>query len=347
LSSQPARSNLYIAAAIIIAGVLISSSLFVALRDEKTTVTVTCTGSSAGVGSASVTDCSRGLTLGLSASPTIAQGSNQTVTVSVSNDLGGPNTVSYTSFPSLPNGVTVSNLADDAYLLPLLPGCAYFGGQVPAYFFMVLNASGHPMQLNDEPPIVVSCLSSGPPKSYSFTASQAISSEISVGGYWTSPDANEPWVNATYHQFPPGGYTLLAFDPWGQTVEVNFSVDLRDATQLYQVTFQQVRYCGQYNILPWAVRINGLTQVQPSNQSLPLPTNYFSTIVPDQNLTHMTFYLPSGTYDYTLIGGAPMGGELYTGSGLSSGTVAVNGANVSVNVEVWLSFTCAATTSTP
>jgi len=117
--------------------------------------------------------------------------------------------------------------------------------------------------------------------------------------------------------------------------------------RVFAVTFQQVRDCGQYNIMPWAVTIDGLTAVQPSNQSLPLPTNYFSTIVPNQNLTRITFYLPSGVYNYALSGGAPMGGELYTGSGMTSGTVEVSGADVSVNVEVWLSITCTATTSTP
>jgi len=115
--------------------------------------------------------------------------------------------------------------------------------------------------------------------------------------------------------------------------------------RVYAVTFQQVRYCGQYNIMPWAVTIGGLTQVQPPNHSLPLPTNTFSTIVPNQNLTHITFLVPPGVYNYTLSGGAPMGGELYTGSGMTSGTVVVNGADVSVSVEVWLSFTCTSTTT--
>ena len=45
---------------------------------------------------------------------------------------------------------------------------------------------------------------------------------------------------------------------------------------------------------PWGVSIDGLIQVQPHNQSLPLPTNTLSTIVPDKNLTQMAFYLPRG-----------------------------------------------------
>ena len=64
--------------------------------------------------------------------------------------------------------------------------------------------------------------------------------------------------------------------------------------RVYKVTFEQVQYCGEYNILPWGVSIDGLVQVQPRNQSLPLPTNTLSTIVPDKNLTQMAFYLPRG-----------------------------------------------------
>jgi len=108
--------------------------------------------------------------------------------------------------------------------------------------------------------------------------------------------------------------------------------------RVYELTFRQVRYCGQFNIMPWAVTLNGLglTEVEPSNQSLPLPTNTFSTIVLNQNLTRIAFLVPSGTYSYTVSGGAPPGGELYPGSG----TVEVKESDVFVNVGVSLSFTC-------
>ena len=71
-------------------------------------------------------------------------------------------------------------------------------------------------------------------------------------------------------------------------------------TRVFQVTFQQVRYRCQYNIVPWAVMFNGLAEVQPFNQSLPLPTNTFSTLVPNKNLTRMTFSVPDGTCDYVV-----------------------------------------------
>jgi len=123
------------------------------------------------------------------------------------------------------------------------------------------------------------------------------------------------------------------------------AVSYNTGVRVYELTFRQVRYCGQFNIIPWAVTLNGLglTEVEPSNQSLPLPTNTFSTIVPNQNLTRITFLVPSGTYSYTVSGGADFGGELYPGSG----TVQVRESSVFVNVEVWLSFTCTASTTTP
>jgi len=107
----------------------------------------------------------------------------------------------------------------------------------------------------------------------------------------------------------------------------------------FQVTFQQVPYCGKYNILPWAATLNGTTVVQPSNQSLPLPTNQFSTIVPDKNLTRITFSVPPGNYNSTVEGGSSFGGGL----SLDTRGVHVNGSDVLVNVAVWLGFTCTTT----
>ena len=116
--------------------------------------------------------------------------------------------------------------------------------------------------------------------------------------------------------------------------------------QVYKVTFEQVQYCGEYNILPWGVSIEGLVQVQPRNQSLPLPTNTLSTIVPDKNLTQMAFYLPPETYSYTPLGGSGFE-ELYVDNGTHSGTVTVNGSDAVVNVGISLSITCTSTTKAP
>jgi len=122
----------------------------------------------------------------------------------------------------------------------------------------------------------------------------------------------------------------------GTTGEHTTTLTLPTTERDFQVTFQQVPYCGKYNILPWASTLNGITVVQPSNQSLPLPTDQFSTIVPDKNLTRITFSVPSGNYNATVEGGAGFGGEL----SLDASEVHVNGSNVFVNVGVWLGFTC-------
>jgi hypothetical protein len=71
--------------------------------------------------------------------------------------------------------------------------------------------------------------------------------------------------------------------------------------------------------------------------------SYAALTAAPQGLTHMTFLVPSGTYNYTVSGGSPPGGELYPGSG----TVVVNGSDVSVSVHISLSFTCTSSTRTP
>ncbi len=148
-----------------------------------------------------------------------------------------------------------------------------------------------------------------------------------------------------------GSVAYLTVSPTNKTITkvVTFSRTTTSANstgvRAYDVTFQQVRYCGQFNIVPWSVTLNGLTEVEPSNQSLPLPTNTFSTIVSNQNLTRIIFSVPPGTYNYTVSGGTPngLGGELYP----RQGTIMVNELDIIVNVGVYLSITCTSTTTTP
>ena len=54
----------------------------------------------------------------------------------------------------------------------------------------------------------------------------------------------------------------------------------------------------------------------------------------------MTFYLPSGTYNYTLTDDRYLFNELYTGNGNHSGIVEVNGSDVIVSVDISLIITC-------
>ena len=119
----------------------------------------------------------------------------------------------------------------------------------------------------------------------------------------------------------------------GTTVSGTYGTEGR----AYQVTFQQVRACERYNFLPWGVTMNGLTEVQPSNQSLPLPNDYVIMNVPDQNLTRITFSVTPGIYNYTVVTGPTLPGpELFP----RSGTVQVTDSDVVVYLDVVVTITC-------
>jgi hypothetical protein len=171
------------------------------------------------------TDCQLGITLGLSANAGIVTGTNESITVSLANDAPASRDVNYTSFPPL-HGLDSSSAAWYDYVLPLQPPCGYpsISSFEPA-FIAVYNNAGSPMQLSGSPMPMLPCISSGGGQYHPFTASQAINESVSIGGYWTSQDAEEPWVNATYSQFSPGNYAIVAFDPWGQATELNFTVN--------------------------------------------------------------------------------------------------------------------------
>jgi plastocyanin len=241
MSTTP-RSYTRIAIAIVIAAVIISASALsyasfeatvtrttTSTGTNTTTVTttsiVTCPGvGSTGAGNAFATDCQLGVTLGLTVIPIVVSGQNETVGVLLTNDFTKPSTVNYTGLPSLPHGPVLSSVAADVDVFPVPPICGYptTPGYVPAYI-VVYNASGVPLQLTDSAAAANSCVHSGG-NSLAFNASQTITEELNLGGAWTSTDPSQPWINATYGQFAPGNYTAVAFDPWRQLAEVNFSV---------------------------------------------------------------------------------------------------------------------------
>jgi plastocyanin len=251
--SVTSRSYTRIAIAIVIAAVIISASALsyasfeatvtktvttgttttsiqVSTTTVTTTSTATCPEGESNATSASTTDCQLGITLGVATNtgpPYVPVGFNETFHLSLTNDLGMARNVNYTSFPPLPDGVNPSSAVGEDYILPLLPPCAGIfpstSGYVPA-FIAVYNSSGAQLQLNDSPPSLVSCVSLPSNHYRSFNASQTINETLSLGGFYTSTDASEPWLNATYSQFGPGDYTVVAFDPWNQTADLNFSV---------------------------------------------------------------------------------------------------------------------------
>jgi hypothetical protein len=210
-----------LAIAVVLAAVIISASAFSYSSFETTitrtsTVTIACPGSASNDTSAVVTDCHSGVTLQLSTDPAAAVGTNLTVFLSVTNDISAPNRVNFTGYPTLPDGLGLLNDSSTTdFLLPMTSGCGY-------YYLALLNASGEPMQLNDNSPLTtcdsVSGLSAG------FNPSQTFSDNVSFGGYWTSPNPSKPWANATYSRLTAGNYTLVAFDPWGQLAELSLTL---------------------------------------------------------------------------------------------------------------------------
>ena len=224
MSSQPVQSYLVIAAAIVIAGVLISASLFVAIGGTKTTTvtstvtttsTATCTSGGSNATNSFTTNCNLGITLSVGIRPDVLVGRNETVSVSLTNNLPDPTAFVYTGLPILPKGPLLSSVAATVDMYPPPPVCGYpsVGNYVPAYI-VVYNGAGVPVQLTDSAIATVSCLH-GTGDSLTLNASQTATEVLSIGGVWTSTDANQPWINATYSHFSPGNYTVVAFDAVG------------------------------------------------------------------------------------------------------------------------------------
>jgi hypothetical protein len=167
-----------------------------------------------------------GIFLGLLGNSSVSFGRNETVIVSLTNELPYANNATYTGFPTLQNMPSFSS-AGDNYVLPVPPSSCGSApsGYIP-YFVAIYNQSGMPLQLNDVAPSLTSCIAGlGTNNGHVFGASQVVNEAISLGGYLHSSDASEPWINATYHQFSPGTYTVVAFDPWNQLAIMTFTVN--------------------------------------------------------------------------------------------------------------------------
>jgi hypothetical protein len=170
------------------------------------------------------------VTLELVDIPLVATGQNETFQVSLTNELATSRNVNYTGAPTLPYGLDPASPEALDYVLPLQPACGYPSS--PSFepaFVVVYNESGSPLLLSDAAPSALACVSNAK-NYYEFSAFQTLSENISVGGYWTSPNPSDPWTNATYHQFSPGVYTVVAFDPWEGMIELNFTVAVIEPT---------------------------------------------------------------------------------------------------------------------
>lgn len=216
-----------------ISTVTVTGSTYVQVETTVTTSTIyqtlACIVPSSNATVSYTTNCETGMTLGLSVvNPTVPVGSNETVIVSLTNPVAQQRTVNYTGLPTLPSGFPSPNdaFAQADYKFPALSSCLLPSGYAPE-FVALLNGSGYAMQLNDVNGTKTVCTINFPQnQSYRFGASQEIVESFSIGGYWTSPDTNEPWLNATYHQLTPGHYSVVAFNPWDELIECNFTVSL-------------------------------------------------------------------------------------------------------------------------
>ena len=164
-------------------------------------------GSIANSPSAHDTNCQESLTLSLGmGNTTVPSGTNLTISLSLQNNLNAPRQLNTTGYPLLPYGANPNNGGYWYYTLPNIPFCGLspLDTPVPA-FVMVYNSSGDPLLLNDPSngvpihfsvsitntsagtgQITLLCLSIGAPV-YDFAASQALSTTINIGGYWSIP----------------------------------------------------------------------------------------------------------------------------------------------------------------
>ncbi|MDG6978152.1 MAG: hypothetical protein JRN58_03665 [Nitrososphaerota archaeon] len=105
--------------------------------------------------------------------------------------------------------------------------------------------------------------------------------------------------------------------------------------------FSQESNCpvGPGWLFPWGVVLNGETLTQPSNATLPV--SYTGAhLTSDRNYSIISFFLPNGTYSYTIVPTDPFSRE-------QSGDVTVDGSRI--DVQVWSFITamgCSSTTST-
>ncbi len=232
LTVQPSRNYLAVASAIVIAGVLISASLFLAIGSPTTTTTVLSTvtvtttttqlcgdqvGNSTNV---SISNCQLGITLLIGIKDGIlSPGANETFSVSLSNDWATTNVAVLHGDISTLHHINESNPSS---LVDVLPP-TFCHPNVPVWI-IVYNESGLPVQLNNAFPSVVSCSGTATGTTYQFSPFQTLTQTFSVGGNWHSSNATAPWEDATYSQFSPGQYTVLAFDEWSQPITLSFTV---------------------------------------------------------------------------------------------------------------------------
>jgi DNA-binding transcriptional ArsR family regulator len=174
------------------------------------------------------TNCQEGLTLSLGiGNITVPSGTNLTISLLVRNDLNAPTQINATVFPLLPFGTNPNNGGYYDYTLPNIPLCGLspLDAPVPA-FVMIFNSSGSPLLLSNPSNSGLECSVYLGPSTYHFGAGSALGTTLSIGGYWSVPRQGDTPLQGIsgYLQFSPGKYTLVAFDAFGDSVILPFTV---------------------------------------------------------------------------------------------------------------------------
>lgn len=120
---------------------------------------------------------------------------------------------------------------------------------------------------------------------------------------------------------------LIAFSAYGPGARTTLTTSA--PLQLHTVVFDETGYgCGSQTLYAesWAVTLDGVTIVQPSNATLPVSGSEASSAF--QSIHTITFTLPDGIYDYNV---SSSSGPLLPSQ--SRGAVTVNGSDVAINLD--------------
>jgi hypothetical protein len=166
---------------------------------------------------------------------------------------------------------------------------------------VIYNGSGVPMQLTDSDIATLNCPHlTGTFRS--FNASQTLTETLSIGAFWTGADASQPWENATYSPFSPGNYTIVAFDPWGQLAEFNFTVISGTASSTSTGTSSTVS-TQNTTIITTAVDLGAAPNVQILNSSITAASSSTVTVLFNVSSSAQgTFYVTIATAGTQVLG---------------------------------------------
>jgi hypothetical protein len=106
---------------------------------------------------------------------------------------------------------------------------------------------------------------------------------------------------------------------------VYVKADSQTVGQVYKVTFQQTGQCSPLVYwAPWYVTLGNMTEVEPSNATIPFTGNSDTASPLYQIYSTIVFTVPDGTYNYTLYFQAVQPGPQI---------VVVNGSDVTIDTS--------------